>query len=958
MWVYVCSELLLLLLCIYFVVFFLAQFEWRFFYFLSFAKPPLDSRRLWWWWWRCPRPFARPERISRENECRRSCTRDWWSWKFLKKVERKKRLKYAPHFLCRYFRSSTWCERNNPAKMETDSHSDVLVCASEYIPDRLYFVTLKTPVRPKSTPNTHYYSIDEELIYENFYADFGPLNLSMLYRYCVKLNKKLKSYTLSKKKIVHYTTLDAHKRANSAYLIAAYAVIYLDMSPEEAYKPLVGGSSPPFVPFRDASYGVSVYTITILDCLRGLQKAKEAGFFDFDDFDCEEYEHYEKVQNGDFNWILPSKFLAFCGPHAQDRIENGYPLHSPESYFPYFRLHKVSTIVRLNKKIYDGKRFVRGGFQHEDLFFTDGSTPSDEILAKFIHICEKAAGGIAVHCKAGLGRTGSLIGCYIMKHWRWTSLETIAWLRVCRPGSIIGHQQDWLEEKQAEMWLQGDQFRRKHKDLNMTKIKFPVYSLTHKQILTEEFNAKLTAAKKKDNSSSSTSGAHNDSFSRMVNKVEKIRLQDDDNGNPTLASEDAENQNYRNSNLTDEYDDNNSGDEDEERRETDKGNKNEKIKNKVLTQGDKLNQIKARKQTQSLGGGITVDRLRHLASTSSAASHHSRVKSVPLNLKSATAAEPQQQQQQQQPHRPTTRRMAALHGASSAATSSVNSAAVSSRSTRSSVKTPSQRKTSAVRWLQAVVGSASTTEDGQHQQHPVSISSNNNNNNNNNNINPIDKQQQHPSPELSPYVVSLSRRRVSRTNLLPPLSPSGHRKSSKIRSGRAGGGLHLTTPTNAAGSSNRVQKRSHSAASRDSTPVHSVHTTPTKRHPATTANLDRRHRNRKMENTTVRVLRARPAFYPVHPLHHYSASSSSSSAHFHKTRSKTAHAQMAAAARILSLDPDGSPPQPPNGEIINGKQITLRTDKHSEFKRKRRSDKSAAAAATTTSWERPKVRKK
>ena len=58
---------------------------------------------------------------------------------------------------------------------------------------------------------------------------------------------------------------------------------------------------------------------------------------------------------------------------------------------------------------------------------------------------------VSVHCKAGLGRTGSLIGCYIMKHWRWTALETVAWLRICRPGSIIGHQQEWLEEKQAEM---------------------------------------------------------------------------------------------------------------------------------------------------------------------------------------------------------------------------------------------------------------------------------------------------------------------------------------------------------------------------------------------------------------------------------------------------------------------------------------------------------------------------
>lgn len=67
----------------------------------------------------------------------------------------------------------------------------------------------------------------------------------------MKLHKKLKSYTLHKKKIVHYTTLqDEFKRSNAAYLISAYAVIYLDKSPEEAYKPLVGGNNPPYVKFR------------------------------------------------------------------------------------------------------------------------------------------------------------------------------------------------------------------------------------------------------------------------------------------------------------------------------------------------------------------------------------------------------------------------------------------------------------------------------------------------------------------------------------------------------------------------------------------------------------------------------------------------------------------------------------------------------------------------------------
>ena len=65
---------------------------------------------------------------------------------------------------------------------------------------------------------------------------------------------------------------------------------------------------------------------------------------------------------------------------------------------------------------------------------------------------------------AGLGRTGSLIACYMMKHYKFTAAECIAWCRICRPGSIIGPQQNFLEEKQAWMWMQGDLFRAKMKE--------------------------------------------------------------------------------------------------------------------------------------------------------------------------------------------------------------------------------------------------------------------------------------------------------------------------------------------------------------------------------------------------------------------------------------------------------------------------------------------------------------
>ncbi|XP_036847124.2 dual specificity protein phosphatase CDC14B isoform X4 [Manis javanica] len=335
---------------------------------------------------------------------------------------------------------------------------DFRECFIFILAHRLCFAILYS--RPKSSSNVHYFSIDNELEYENFYADFGPLNLAMVYRYCCKINKKLKSITMIRKKIIHFTGSDQRKQANAAFLVGCYMVIYLGRTPEETYRILMFGDTS-YIPFRDAAYGSCSFFITLLDCFHAVQKALHYGFLNFNSFNLDEYEHYEKAENGDLNWIIPDRFIAFCGPHSRTRLESGYHQHSPEAYIPYFKTHNVTTVIRLNKRMYDAKRFTNAGFDHYDLFFADGSTPTDSIVKEFLDICENAEGAIAVHCKAGLGRTGTLIACYIMKHYRMTAAETIAWVRICRPGSVIGPQQQFLVMKQTSLWLEGDYFRQK-----------------------------------------------------------------------------------------------------------------------------------------------------------------------------------------------------------------------------------------------------------------------------------------------------------------------------------------------------------------------------------------------------------------------------------------------------------------------------------------------------------------
>jgi cell division cycle 14 len=102
------------------------------------------------------------------------------------------------------------------------------------------------------------------------------------------------------------------------------------------------------------------------------------------------------------------------------------------------------VVVRLNNVTYDREKFIKNGIKHVDMYFLDGSTPPDNIVEEFLDLAEKEKHGLAVHCKAGLGRTGTLIAAYAMKHYRFPAEAFIGYIRICRPGSVLGPQQQYL----------------------------------------------------------------------------------------------------------------------------------------------------------------------------------------------------------------------------------------------------------------------------------------------------------------------------------------------------------------------------------------------------------------------------------------------------------------------------------------------------------------------------------
>lgn len=187
---------------------------------------------------------------------------------------------------------------------------------------------------------------------------------------------------------------------------------------------------------------------------------------------------------GDFNWVSP-QFVAFASPQSEPTAP--IPASSPayatlpscipeiptarisqpfKNVLAHFVQRNVGLVVRLNSELYCPSYFTALGIQHIDMIFEDGTCPNLPIVRKFIKLAHDMIAkrkSIAVHCKAGLGRTGCLIGAYLIYRHAFTANEVIAFMRFMRPGMVVGPQQHWLHMHQHTFreWYLEDQWRAK-----------------------------------------------------------------------------------------------------------------------------------------------------------------------------------------------------------------------------------------------------------------------------------------------------------------------------------------------------------------------------------------------------------------------------------------------------------------------------------------------------------------
>jgi cell division cycle 14 len=214
--------------------------------------------------------------------------------------------------------------------------------------------------------------------------------------------------------------------------------------------------------YRTEGEGSCDHKVSIRDCLLGIQMAlNHLPSLKLDDFDVEDLLWMEQPQNGDLNWIVPGKLLALAGPTAQN-----WPI---TKFIEYSKKNSIGGTVRLNRAHYPAEEITKAGVEHIEMFMHDGTNPTPQNVRDFIEIVDRMNSkslAVAVHCRAGLGRTGTMIATYLLFQYA-RDVQTnrnhpkdcpclklkaneiaraiVGFLRIMRPGSVLSGQPEFLE---------------------------------------------------------------------------------------------------------------------------------------------------------------------------------------------------------------------------------------------------------------------------------------------------------------------------------------------------------------------------------------------------------------------------------------------------------------------------------------------------------------------------------
>ncbi len=123
----------------------------------------------------------------------------------------------------------------------------------------------------------------------------------------------------------------------------------------------------------------------------------------------------------------------------------GFAFPWTEEHFHFIRDQGIDVILSLSNSPADQDLAKAYHMQVIHLPIIDMGVPSDETIDKFLDVVsklKKQEKKIGIHCKYGLGRTGTMLAIYLVEFHEMEPKQALAKIRSLRPGSVESYMQE------------------------------------------------------------------------------------------------------------------------------------------------------------------------------------------------------------------------------------------------------------------------------------------------------------------------------------------------------------------------------------------------------------------------------------------------------------------------------------------------------------------------------------
>ncbi|MCF6147239.1 MAG: protein phosphatase [Candidatus Kuenenia sp.] len=127
-----------------------------------------------------------------------------------------------------------------------------------------------------------------------------------------------------------------------------------------------------------------------------------------------------------FSWLIKDEIAGMARPI------------SVVSDFEFLKENGIDVIVSLSEWPLHKTLLDEFGFVNKHIPIADLTPPTQEQIEEFISFVNEAVYSrrrVVVHCDAGIGRTGTMLACYLINK-GFSAKDAIAEVRKKRPGSI------------------------------------------------------------------------------------------------------------------------------------------------------------------------------------------------------------------------------------------------------------------------------------------------------------------------------------------------------------------------------------------------------------------------------------------------------------------------------------------------------------------------------------------